>query len=198
MNKKRIAAAAIIMILFLCAFAAFRYFVSDKNESPGLITAVYESEALNLSFRIPGNWSYKQTEPGTELNSHSFFYEILLPVFDIYDENGNHAGAVGYNRYEEYEGAEDDPRAIYNQIALGNNYRFGVRDSYDITRETESGVTAESGVYYSASVNGGVEMINRGILSYNKNLLVYAAMEFSGGLATDGQITDIARSVEIY
>ena len=203
-RKPVILIAAIIVFLALCAFTVVVYFtmnvtfpVSDKGKTE-YNTAIYEIEPFALSVQLPEKWSYKEREPGSNFDNHSAFIEVIWSVLDIYNENGERVGAVGYNTYEEYEGAENDPRAIYSQIALGNNYHFDVRDSYTVIKETDSGITATADVYYSASINNGIEMTNKGILSYNRNLLVYIAMEFESALITDEQITNIAQSILVY
>lgn len=47
-----------------------------------------------------------------------------------------------------------------------------------MNRETNTGVTALVDVYDSQAINNGVEKHNIGIVSYNKELLVYIALEF--------------------
>ena len=122
---------------------------------------------------------------------------MVWSVLDILQENGDTIGAIGYNLYEPYEGAEDDPRAIYSQIALGNGYHFDVRDSHTVVRETTSGTTATADVYYSASFNNGEEKQNRGIVSYNRDLSVYVAIEFDRERTTEEQVKRIAGSINI-
>lgn len=58
---------------------------------------------------------------------------------DILNENNLCIGVAGYQTYESYEGADEDPGAIYHQIALGNDYQFDVRDSYEAVSETNTG-----------------------------------------------------------
>ena len=106
-------------------------------------------------------------------------------------------GVAGYNKYEVYEGAENEPAAIYNQIALGNDYQFDVRETYKVMNETKTGVTAVTDVYYSAAVNDGKEKRNKGIVSYNKDMSVYVAFEFNQERITDEQLESVAKSIEI-
>ena len=124
----------------------------------------------------------------------------LLPVFSKYNilnEDKVLVGVAGYNKYEVYEGAENEPAAIYNQIALGNDYHFDVRDTYKVINETETGATAVTDVYYSAAVNDGKEKRNKGIVSYNKDMLVFVAFEFDQDRITDEQLESVAKSIEI-
>ena len=124
----------------------------------------------------------------------------MLSVFSKYDilnKDKELVGVAGFNVYEPYEGAEEEPAAIYNQIALGNDYQFDVRDSYNVVTETETGKTAVTDVYYAASVNNGKEKRNKGIVSYNKDLKVYVALEFEDGKITDKELQEIAKSAVI-
>ncbi|MEG1926895.1 MAG: hypothetical protein RR415_14235, partial [Ruthenibacterium sp.] len=57
------------------------------------------------------------------------------------------------------------------------------------------GITAVVDVMYSASINDGKEKQNIGILSYNRDLLVYIAFEFESNALTSEQIDSIAKSV---
>ena len=156
---------------------------------------VYSVEPFCLYVQLPENWSYKERDP-------KFIYLVLdmnvFSILDIYDDNGELVGAFGYITYEEYEGAEDLPQAIYNQIALGNHYFFDVRESYTVIKETDTGVTAICDVVYSPSANSGRdETRNKGIVSYNRDLLVYVAMEFFSDWVTDEQVKAIAESILI-
>ena len=115
----------------------------------------------------------------------------------ILNEDKDLVGVAGYNKYEVYEGAENEPAAIYNQIALGNDYHFDVRETYKVINETKTGATAVTDVYYSATVNDGKEKRNKGIVSYNKDMLVYVAFEFDQERITDEQLESVAKSIEI-
>jgi hypothetical protein len=157
--------------------------------------AIYD-RPVSLSFLLPEGWTLKEREPAGE-----FPVDIALSgvwsVLEILDGGGGQIGAVGYNIYEEYEGAEDLPQAIYNQIALGNNYSFDVRDSYRAVEETPRGVTAVCDVYYSANINGGTEKTNKGIVSYNRDILAYVAFEFEADKISDGELQALAKSIRL-
>lgn len=90
--------------------------------------------------------------------------------------------------------------AIYNQIALGNDYRFDVNDSYSVVKKVDAGETATVDVYYSPSLSAPSDTdsdpkINYGILSYNSDKFVYIAFEFDSSV-TDETIKYIANSIE--
>jgi hypothetical protein len=171
-------------------------FPANDKEKTEFNASIYEIAPFDLSVELPNGWTLKERESAAGFDT-DIAIQGVWSVLDIFDENGGHAGAVGYNTYEPYQGAEDVPQAIYNQIALGNNYHFDVRDSYTAIRETASGVTAAADVYYSASINNGAEKTNKGIVSYNKNLLVYVAMEFASDKITDEQVENIAKSIQL-
>lgn len=197
-----------VLPLFLLVFATM-IVISGCNQSPNSTTtsisfpasdygktefnaSVYSVEPFSLSFNLPDNWSVEECKSEGEFDLLSVFSK-----YNIRNEDNVLVGAVGYNTYEPYENATDDPRAIYSQIALGNDYQFNVRDTYDVISETENGVTATVDVLYSASINNGEERHNNGIVSYNKDLLVYVAFEFNCEQITDEQIKDVAKSILI-
>ena len=62
---------------------------------------------------------------------------------------------------------------------------------------SSSGATAVTDVCYSAAVNDGKEKHNKGIVSYNKDMLVYVAFEFDQDRITDEQLEGVAKSIEI-
>lgn len=159
-----------------------------KNENNA---DIYNVSPFSIFLELPPGWGIDE-----KIETHEY---DILPVFSkigIVNQSGRLIGVIGYNIYKKYEGAEDEPSAIYNQIALGNAYHFDVRNTYEVIKETVNGTTALSPVYYAATINNGLEKENFGILSYNKNYLVYIAMEISREEAADNQIRDIANSIE--
>lgn len=88
---------------------------------------------------------------------------------------------------------------------MGNGYKFDAQTkendgAYTPIATTDTGCTAITDVLYSESFMAGLgleskEKINKGILSYNKDLLVYAAMEFDKDLVSDEVLNSIAESV---
>jgi hypothetical protein len=50
-------------------------------------------------------------------------------------------------------------------------------------------------VDYAASINGGVEEENRGIVSYNRDKQVYVAIELESGSLSDEQTEAMAQSL---
>ena len=114
----------------------------------------------------------------------------------IFDEDGICVGKMGCNFYEIYEGAEDLPQAIYNQVALGNHYQFDVRNSYEIISRSNMIETATADVLHMESANdGGNVYTNYGILSRSREDLVYVALELESGLVSKEDVTALAESI---
>ena len=154
---------------------------------------VYAEKPFSLSLTLPDGWSIKKQEATED----EFKLLSVFSKYNILNEDKILVGVAGYNKYEVYEGAENEPAAIYNQIALGNDYQFDVRETYKVMNETKTGVTAVTDVYYSAAVNDGKEKRNKGIVSYNKDMSVYVAFEFNQARITDEQLESVAKSIEI-
>lgn len=152
--------------------------------------AAFGTTPFEVTFSLPDGWKL-----GGQENSDEF---TLMPVFSkikVVNQEGTLVGIIGFNIYEQYEGAEDDPKAIYNKIALGNDYKFNVRDKYDIVNENSSGNTAVTNVEYAASINDGKAKTNIGIVSYNRDKLVYIAIELLSDAVNTDQAKFIAKSI---
>lgn len=154
---------------------------------------IYDEAQFSLSLTLPDGWSTKKQEAAED----EFSLISVFSKYNILNEEKTLVGVVGFNKYEAYEGAEDESAAIYNQIALGNDYQFDVRENYKVMNETKTGVTAITDVNYSGAVNNGKDKQNKGIVSYNKELSAYVAFEFNSEKIADGQLESIAKSVVI-
>lgn len=170
-------------------------FPANDKDKTQFNASIYEIEPFNLSLEVPTGWTLQERKSLSEIGDKVWLSGVWS-ILDILNEDGEFIGAIGYNIYELYEGAEDNPQAIYNQIALGNNYHFDVRESYEIVNETDSGKTALANVYYSANINNGTEKINKGIISYNKDFLVYIAIELADELVSKDEYITIAESIK--
>ena len=168
-------------------------FPADDYAKTEFNARVYAVEPFSLSLTLPDGWSVKKQEAAED----EFKLLSVFSKYNILNEDKVLVGVAGYNKYEVYEGAENEPTAIYNQIALGNDYQFDVRETYKVMNETKTGVTAVTDVYYSAAVNDGKEKRNKGIVSYNKDMSVYVAFEFNQERITDEQLESVAKSIEI-
>lgn len=175
-------------------------FPANDYEKTEFNANIYEIEPFSVSFSLPEGWSVEEETPENR-------NEFPVPYFawsryGIRNESGEYIGGAGYNIYELYEGAsEDDLHMIYNQLALGSGYRFDVDESYRAVKETGKGTTGVmdvcySDTFYSTMVNDGEECKNNwGILSNNKEKLVYVAFELDSNKVTEEQVTEIAESI---
>ena len=112
------------------------------------------------------------------------------------------APALWIQHFPAVRGAEDNLQAIYSQIALGNGYRFDLRESYSVAASTDTTETGYMDVYYSknfmqAFTEDPSEKTNKGILSYDKTRLIYVALEFEGSALTDAEWETIAKSITV-
>lgn len=130
----------------------------------------------------------------------------VFASFGIYNAEEKYIGAVGFCEYEEYEGAEKVPQAIYSQIALANHYHFSCRPeeeggAYRPVAVSAAGETAVTQVYTSALLAADMglsgEQVNPGILSYDSELLSYIAIELEAGVLSDSEIADMAGSIRL-
>jgi len=151
-----------------------------------------------MQIKLPAGWKIK--ECGKKFPLISVWSSV-----GIYNEKNEYIEAAGYNIYKEYEGTEDVPQAIYNQIALGNNYRFNAQPvsaggKYKPIVERENGVTAVTEVYYSANISkefgyGENVRINKAILSYNKDLHIYIAIKIDADAISEHEVEILAQSI---
>lgn len=164
---------------------------AEKNEYN---KAIFEIDPFSICFELPNGWTTGDYDPQAE----TYLYNGVWSRVGIYDENGQCLGAIGYNTFGPDEGADGEPMAIYNQIALGNDYQFNVKNTYTVVANSSTGETATVDVYYSPVFDGasGVEKTNRGILAYDSEKLVYVAFEFDSTSVSDEVVTDIADSIE--
>lgn len=155
-------------------------------------------ESFTVCLTLPEGWMLGQREPDGEDIAGLEVKEIIgtFSTTYIFDEGGICVGKIGRNYYELYEGAEDNPQAIYNQVALGNHYQFDVRNTYEIVRSDDIIETGTANVLYSEPANdGGTTRTNYGILSRSKESLVYVVLELESGLVSEEDVTSIAESI---
>ena len=158
---------------------------------------IFEVTPFNIQVALPDGWFVGEYDSQAETY---LLYGGVWSRVAIYDKEENCIGAVGYNTFELDEETEGELMAIYNQIALGNDYQFDVRGSYTVIKKSDAGETATVDVYYSPVLftpldSGGDPKINYGILSYNSDKSVYVAFEFDSSV-TDETIAYIANSIE--
>lgn len=171
-------------------------FPSGNDEITEYNKEILDIEKFTVSFLLPDGW-YIQEKSSEDIS------EAYISVFSsqyIFDENDKYVGLVGYNIIPQGLSGEDFvPNAIYNQIALGNDYCFDIRGKYDVVSSSDTCETALTDVYYSNVItedNG--EKYNTGILTYDSLHGVYAAFDLDSSALTDSQCKEIAKSIKIY
>ncbi len=172
------------------------------NQSNGHNEKVF-GVAFTLQLQLPQGWRVR----GKSAADTAYPLNGLWTPLGVYNAQSELVGAVGYNIYEPQQGAEDVPQAIYNQIALGNGYRFDAQPkerggAYTPVVTGESGVTATTGVYTSAQIARGLglgseELVNRGVLCYHKGLQVYVGIELDSEKVTKEELELLAKTVQI-
>ncbi|MCI8351664.1 MAG: hypothetical protein HFJ86_10960 [Oscillospiraceae bacterium] len=160
--------------------------------------AIFAVNPFPVDFLLPEGWTTRVSEDNETENTPHLLYVGAWSRVDILDEEGRAVGCIGYNLYEPYEGEEDNPAAIYNQIGLGNGYQFDVREAYTPV-EGSAFHAALTDVCYSGAFLEGLgqegERTNRGILAYDGERHLYVAIEFVSGALTEEQLTVIAASL---
>ena len=157
-----------------------------------------------VAFTVPENWSVKKRDiKDGEYPQFLTLDESFIDVYDIFDENHNNWGAIGVAGYTENVGAKDKLMSVYGSVALPNMYNFILdEENYNAVKSSEKGETAVTKVYHSPSLvhnNGGLgeAVYGDGILSYNKECLVFAAVEYKEGLFNDVVLRTLADGIQI-
>ncbi len=150
--------------------------------------AIYDTPAFTVSMNLPEGWELL-APPVDERNADGPFFTPL----DIY-RGERYMGSIGFGTYEEQA---DVPRkeyykAVYSQIRLGSLYYW---DDYKPVTTTDTGETASATVYYKAPEDENAADVPYtevpGVLVYNRELRVYAGIQF----APDTVTPEIARAV---
>ena len=160
-------------------------------------------ETLEVRLLLPEGWQLLSL-PREAARERGILYLYNSPEEPLYlfDEKGVCVGALGCSAYAEVEGAEEDPRAIYSQITLGNGWQFDVREKYDVLNAAGTGETARTEMYYSetflrAFVENAEEKRNEGILRYDRLLGCFAALELETGALSEEELDALARSLTL-
>lgn len=155
--------------------------------------AIFDIDPFTVELLIPESWQLKT--PDSEEN---IAWGLFSPI-GIY-QNNVLIGSIGYNTFEVYEDAGDNPRAIYHQIMSGSVTSWDV--DYTPVFQTETTCTATCKVRHQVPKDGQAmaaaeTKYNQGILSYDKELLVYIGIEINEGMITSKNLWAIAKSVKL-
>lgn len=170
-------------------------FPSGNDKITEYNTDILGIENFSVSFLLPDGWTIQAKSE----NNVSDIYRSIFSAYYIFNENNSCVGTVGYNVIPtDLSGDELTPNAIYNQIALGNDYCFDIREKYDVINTSDTGETAITDVYYSEVITeGNGEKFNTGILMYDSSCGVYVAFDLDSKALTYAQCTNIAKSIMI-
>lgn len=122
---------------------------------------------------------------------------------EIYNAAGDLVWAISYLPYEDYPDQEKNLQAIYNQVALGNNYRFAVRpedkeaggDKLKILEETDEKQVVYCS-HYNSKVHNKEEKICPGALVRFKQKHLYIAI-YGTPMSSEKEICEFARSINL-
>lgn len=165
--------------------------------------ALSDTQTVSLALALPDGWSLCEGDEATP-NVDQKLYLYLVDKDKKYISNaaGEYVGAVDCMSYTVSAGNEDKPEVIFLKIALGNGYRFDIHGTYAAVTEVNRhalGTTYLTDVYYSPSFRApwtvAEEKHNLGILSYNRDACVFAALEFERDRIDEETVSAIAQSL---
>lgn len=166
-------------------------FPSGNDEVTEYNKNILSISAFTLKIALPDDWSVSAKDDDV--------YELMscFSINYIYNDNNKPVGKVGYNVMpSDLDKESVIPIAVYNQIALGNDYCFDVREKYDVLKSSSESETALTNVFYSAVVtDDNSEKNNKGIVMCDFTHNVYVAIEFENDALSDEQYSYIANSL---
>lgn len=158
--------------------------------------SVYDVKPFALRLDLPAGWT-AALPPAEEREASAAGF---TPVYLMAD--GQVKAVVSYNTFQLYEEEiplEDFYKTVYPFLRLGSLYRW---DTYTPIASSQTAETALSTVFYNEPVEGQdaaawPEVSVPGILSYDKERLVYIAIQFSDDSLSLEQLRAMAKSVSI-
>lgn len=157
---------------------------------------IFEIEPFTLQITLPENWTLvcPQSEEEAGQGGAGGFSPVL-----IYEDD-KLLGSICYNIFEVPREGEYgiEHVAIYNQLMLGAHVNWN--NEYRTVTESETHGTATCKISME-DLETGEEKLYSGILSYDKELGVYVAIDFiAGGLGDEAQdmIAEMAESVLLF
>lgn len=165
----------------------------------------FNGYSTSVGIHMPEGWSFEHRNIQTdETPEYLTWDDNFSSCFDIYNNKGENIGAMGVVSYTEYMGAENKLMAIYGAVTLPNMYKFDLNEHYIAADSDENGnwEKATTKVYHSPQLNrdlGKAEIATYGdgILAYNRECLVFVALEFKEDYFSDGELKYIAQSLNI-
>lgn len=162
-----------------------------------------EVAELKVKLVLPVGWKIKKKKYQPSADNIAGLAMDGTGRHEIYNTTGDLVWAISYLPYEDYPGQEKNLQAIYNQVALGNNYRFVLRpeekdkggDKLKILEETK-----EKQVIYCMHYNGFVhnkeQQISPGALVRFKQKHLFIAV-YGSAMSGEKEICEFARSISL-
>ena len=198
--RKSLAAAAVVAAALICAALALNPLAARSNTvaltfpayqegRADYNAALYDHAPFTLTLTLPDGWQVRL--PPEDQRSATFAF---TPVWLC---DGDEVMAeVGFNVFELYPDAtpENFHRMVYNQLMLG----AGANWDNDYTVLTDDGTScAASCQVYAREGETGEESCSPGLLIYDTDLLVYAAIRFAPDAVTGQELTAIGTSLSL-
>lgn len=180
--------------------AGEEHYVNLDNRDGQLKIEVAE---LKVKLLLPAGWQIKKKKYQSPADKVAGLAMDGTGRHEIYNTTGDLVWAISYLPYEDYPGQEKNLQAIYNQVALGNNYRFVLRpeekdkggDKLKILEETK-----EKQVIYCMHYNGFVhnkeQQISPGALVRFKQKHLFIAV-YGSAMSGEKEICEFARSISL-
>ena len=150
---------------------------------------VYDIQPFQLSIRLPEGWSVRVPPPEERGTSFAF-----TPLWLYQGEE--YAGSIAYNTFEIYPDVppENFYRMVYNQLMLGSVLNWD--NEYTVVRDWGSGCSATVQIMESQGAAGPADM-RPGILAYDRDRLVYVAIQLENGRLSSQEVWELAESLQI-
>lgn len=163
-------------------FPAYREGREDYN------AAIYDIQPFQVSLALPEGWSVRV--PPAEDRRTSFAFTPLW----LY-QGEEYAGSIGYNTFEIYPDVPEETfyRMVYNQLMLGSTLSWD--NDYRVVRELEAGAVAT--VQIMEQREDRSTALRPGILAYDRDQLVYVAIDLENGRLSSHEVLELAASLEI-
>ena len=171
-------------------FPAYQEGRTDYNDS------IYDVEPFSLRIDLPAGWTAALPPAEERDTSASGFTPVYLM------EGSEVKATVSFNTFQLYEEEvplEDFYKVVYAQLRLGSLSRW---DTYTPIVSTQTAETALSTVFYKEAVEGvdaasWPEVSVPGILSYDKDRLVYIAIQFADDSLPLEELRSMAKSISL-
>ncbi len=179
-------------------------FPTRTDERTPFNNQIFEIRHFRVNINLPAGWSVRRKSA----NEKRFPLIGAWSSMGIYNSENECVGAIGYNIYTKYAGSEELPQSIYSEITSNSHYHFdaqtGEHDggAYLTVNEHKTGESAVTEVVTSALMAKELGLakkaiVNSGILSYNRELMVYVACELDSTAVDSETVKTIAESIQI-